>query len=423
LQTLAASLANKVGENKSLLDTNVNLQAEIKLNNDKREIMRVDLQKQVDTAIADLTTERKNHADQIATMMKTADDLKANSDKTQPDARTAIAVANTQRDNATQRNNQIMSINQGLTKLVALMDAPIPTYSDAFILSTSADGKNVRLNLGSNHGLRPRMTFSVYPADVKEISTNSSKGNIEITKIIDGNTAQASVTNEILMNPMLPGDIIYTPVWRPGQRIHVALSSGLDLDGDKISDPHKVIMLIKMGGGEVDAYIDDLTGEMIDENGKRVRETFLVGEIGDETRFLVVGDKPDPDSSETLFNARRELEDKAKEYGLQTISLNDLQALMGVRPQSQRVGFGPRNRATNDYIMAPDVINQRMPGKVFDKYEHPEDFGKPGIDPPFTNKKTPMSPLFNQNPVTRPTGTVSPLFQPKSPAMPTVESK
>ena len=223
------------------------------------------------------------------------------------------------------------------------------------------------------------------------------------------------MTEDILVNPILKGDIIYTPVWRPGQRIHVALSSGLDLDGDDIPDPHKVIMLIKQCGGEVDIYIDDLTGELRNENGKMVREAFLVGEITGETRYLVTGKAPDSDSSETLFNARRELKEKADNHGVIPISLNDLLALMGQRQQSQIVGFGPRNRAINNYEMQPDVLNQRMPGYVFKKFENPD--AKPD-----TNNKTPISPLFNQRPITRPTGTVSPLFQPRTASKKDVES-
>jgi hypothetical protein len=306
-------------------------------------------------------------------------------------------------------------INAHLTTTVAELDSPIPTYSVAEILWVSSDSTKVRINLGSNHGLRTRMPFSVYPSDVREISVNSGKAKIEITRIIDGNTAEARVTEDILINPILPGDIIYTPLWRPGQRIHVALSSGLDLDGEGIPDPHKAIMLIKQCGGEVDAYIDDLTGEIINENGKMVREAFLVGEIGSETRYLVTGDTPDPDSSETLYNARRELVNRAEEYGVTTISLKDLLTLMGQRPQSQKVGFGPRNRAINNYEMQPDVVNQRMPGFVFRKYEDPD-------AAPATNNKVPMSPLFNQSKISRPSGTVSPLFQPRSAASKDVES-
>jgi hypothetical protein len=407
LKNISASYANQIRENKKLSDANSQQQAELNAFNEMKDSLRTDFDVEVATIRQEQKTERDNHAKQVAAMLQTNQELEAN-------AKVAIAAAGEKRDEAiTARikaddiREQVMKINWGLTTMVANMDSPIPTYSDADILWVSPDSTRVRVNLGANHGLRPRMPFSVYSADVKEISVNSSKGKIEITRIIDGNTAEARVTEDILMDPILKGDIIYTPVWRPGQRIHVALSSGLDLDGDGIPDPHKAIMLIKQCGGEVDAYIDDLTGALINENGKMVRETFLVGEITGETRYLVTGKTPDPDSSETLFNARRELKETADNHGVITISLNDLLALMGQRPQSQIVGFGPRNRAINNYDMQSDVINHQMPGNVFKKYEDPD--AKPD-----TNNKTPVSPLFNQRPVARPTGTVSPLFQPRT---------
>jgi len=405
---ISASFANQVSENKTLSDTNSRLQEELKDFNAAKNQLKSDFDKEVASIRQEQEAERGKHAQQVAAMLQTNQVLQATTDKTIQDARDAIASANKQRDAANATSAQYGNINANLVKIVANMDSPIPTYHDAEILWVNSDSKMVRVNLGSNHGLRPRMPFSVYNADVKEISVNSGKGKIEITKIIDGNTAEARVTEDILVNPILKGDIIYTPVWNPGQHIHVALSSGLDLDGDNIPDPNRIIMLIKQGGGEVDAYIDDLTGELINENGKMVRETFLVGAINDETRYLVIGKTPDPDSSVTLFNARRELTEDAKNHGLITIFLDDLLALMGYRQQSQTVGFGPRNRATNKYEMQSDVINHQMPGRVFNKFEDPD-------AKPHTNDQLPMSPLFNQRPITRPSGTGSPLFQPRTP--------
>ena len=417
----SAAYKSQVNENKILSDNNSRLQDELKDFNAAKAKLQADYNAKVDGIRQEQETERGKHAKQLANLNETNKKLVDDAAKMNDDSLIAIREANKLRDEATAQRDTVTKINMTLTSMVAIKDSPIPTYSDAEILWVSPNGKEVRINLGSNHGLRPRMPFSVYSADVKEISVNSGKGKIEITKIIDGNTAEARVTEDILVNPILKGDIIYTPVWKPGQRIHVALSSGLDLDGDGIPDPHKVIMLIKQCGGEVDAYIDDLTGELINENGKMVRETFLVGEITDETRYLVTGKMPDPDSSETLFNARRELGARVKDenntnyHGLQEITLQDLLALMGHRQQSQTVGFGPRNRAINNYEMQPDVINHQMPGSVFKKYENPD--AKPD-----TNNQIPMSPLFNQRPIARPTGTVSPLFQPRTAPTKDVES-
>jgi len=407
LKGISDSYGNKIGENKKLSDANTQLQDDLKVFNAAKNKLKQDFDIEVAVIRQEQKTERDNHEKQVAAMRQTNQELKDKADEAIDAYREERNVAVAGQRNAENARAQVININMMLTEMVAGIDSPVPTYSDAVILWVSPDGSKVTVNLGSNHGLRPRMPFSVYPADVKQISVNSGKGKIEITKIIDGHTAEALVTEDILINPILPGDIIYTPVWRPGQHIHVALSCGLDLDGDNIPDPHKAIALINLCGGKVDAYIDDLTGELINENGKMVRETFLVGQITEETRYLVTGKTPDPDSSVTLFNARRELEENAKNHGLTIISLNDLLALMGYRQQSQTVGFGPRNRAINNYEMQPDVINHQMPGNVFKKYENPD--AKPD-----TNHKVPISPLFNQRPITQSTGTVSPLFQPRT---------
>ena len=327
------------------------------------------------------------------------------------DTLVALAEVKTREAAALDLVGKTAGINMKLAGIVADMESPTPTYTNAEILWVSRDSTTVRINIGLNHGLRSRMPFSVYGASENNISVDSSKGKIEVIRVIDGNTAEARVTEDILVNPIIPGDKIYTPVWKPGQKIHLALSSNLDLDGDEISDPHKVITLIQMCGGEVDAYIDDLTGDMINENGKMVREAFLVGQVGDETRYLVTGGTPDPDASVSLGLARGQLKRDKEKYGLTEISLKDLLNLMGQRPQSQTVGFGERNRATNTYEMEPEVVTQRMPGRVFNKYENPD-------AEPATTDKPPVSPLFNQRKITGSTGTASPLFQPrKAPVM------
>ncbi len=416
LKDLSDSYRNQVSENKTLSDDNSKQLTEINLHNANKEELRKELQNQVDAARNDLKKTQDNHRDQLDKFkeinQKLQDDVKVTTDH----ATAAIDEATKQRDAANVRSTQILEINKNLTTTVAEMESPVPTYTSANILWVSSDSTMVRVNLGSNHGLRPRMPFSVYATDAKEISVDSSKGKIEITKIIDGNTAEARVTEDILINPIIPGDAIYTPVWKPGQNIHVALSSGLDLDGDGVSDPHKAIMLIKMCGGEVDAYIDDLTGEIIDENGKMAREAFLVGQIGEDTRYLITGNKPGQEASESLSNAYREMENSAKDHGLTVITLKDMLNLMGQRPQSQKVGFGKGNRTTNTYEMEPGVVNQRMPGQVSKNYQDPE-------AGPDTNNKTPVSPLFNQRKVTNPTGTVSPLFKPRTAPAREVESK
>ena len=420
LKALSDSYSDKVTENKKLTDANAGLQSEIQLNNTQKEALRKELQAMVDQAKSDLASVQANHATQLTNLMETNQKLKNDADKVIEDSRVAIAEATKQRDTEIKRSGDITLINAKLTNMVAEMDSPVPTYADATILWVSSDSKTVRINLGKKHGLRPRMPFSVYSADAKEISVNSSKGKIEVTEIIDDNTAKALVAEDILVNPIIPGDIIYTPVWKPGQNIHVALLSGLDLDGDEVSDPLQIKMLIELCGGEVDAYIDDLTSEstlrkLQDIENKDMNANRLVGEIGNETRYLVTGVIPATDSPKSLIDAYRTLKSTAKDHGLQEISLRDMLTLMGQRPQSQTVGFGPRNRTANHYELQPDVVNQSTPGFVFKKFENPD--AKPD-----TNDKVPVSPLFNQRKITIPSGTVSPLFQPRSTSTKDIES-
>ena len=411
LQTFSDSYKNQVAENQTLQKRNMEQTVLLAEQSKKEAALIADFTAKNVQLQEDLQTAQTHFSSEQEKTLALSKQIEEEKNKVIEDSRTAIAETNRQKAEAVAIQEKTADINMTLTGIVADMESPTPTYTNAEILWVSRDSTTVRINIGSNHGLRSRMPFSVYGASENNISVDSSKGKIEVIRVIDGNTAEARVTEDILVNPIIPGDKIYTPVWKPGQKIRLALSSNLDLDGDEVSDPHKVIALIQMCGGEVDAYIDDLTGDMINENGKMVREAFLVGQIGDETRYLVIGDKPNPDASVTLFNTRGQLEKDAKMHGLTEIALKDLLNLMGQRPQAQKVGFGERNRATNNYEMEPEVVTQRMPGRVFNKYENPD-------AEPATTDKPPVSPLFNQRKITSSTGTASPLFQPrKAPVM------
>ena len=408
LGNLAGSYDNEKVKNRDLELANASLMADNAAQLAKLEKLREKFESEIDLAKKELKDAQERFTQVQEETLALGKQREAETNKVLEDSRTAIAEANRKRAEIAARNEGILIINDGLIKTIVNFESPTPTYHNAEIMSVNAGSKLVYINVGSAHGLRPQMSFSVYSADVKEISRESSKGKVEVVRIIDDTTAEARVTEDVLIDPIIPGDIVYTPVWRPGQKIRFALSSGLDLEGDGDTDPHKVIGIIRRGGGEVDAYIDDLTGEMVEENGKQKREAFIVGQITDETRYLVTGDRPDPESSVTLFNARREMQEEGKMYGLIEIPLKDLLNFMGMRPQSQTVGFGPRNRAINNYEMEPDVVNQRMPGRVFNKYE--DEDAKPA-----TNDMLPVSPLFNQrNKISNPTGTASPLFKPRS---------
>ena len=115
----------------------------------------------------------------------------------------------------------------------------------------------VWINLGRADALQRQVTFSVYPADITDLTAGGKKASIEVTQILGDHLAEARMFDDKLVDPIMPGDKIYTPVWSPGEKRHFALAGFMDLDGDGRSDLQTVMDIITMNGGVVDCYIDD----------------------------------------------------------------------------------------------------------------------------------------------------------------------
>ncbi|MGL4594984.1 MAG: hypothetical protein ACRCUY_09675 [Thermoguttaceae bacterium] len=211
---------------------------------------------------------------------------------------------------------------------------------DGEITAVNQDAGTVIINRGFADYLLPRMTFSVYPSTFNEQSLiseqgnsetilcdickrnpslSASKGTIEVIKIVGPHQAEARIVDDPLYSPFVPGDIFYTPMWTPGQKIHYAFLSSVRLPGSTsespASDMKSLKEFIEMNGGKVDLYFD--------ENGD------AIGEITPETNYLIIGDialeteKDKQLRKDTVLNA------------VQVLPLGRLLSEMGWRKASQ----------------------------------------------------------------------------------------
>ena len=433
LEQLSKSCNNEIDKNVDLNQKNLDLQYLVDKQNQKETDLQASLQKLTDTAQKDLEIARKNFAQLEAKMMS---DNKALDEQ----ARAAIAAARAKQEKAVEAelaaNNEkeeVLAINNTLTSKLAELESPAVTYSDARIVYVSPDSKTAWIDKGSRDGLQPRISFSVYSPNVKDVSRDSSKAKVEVTKILGDRMAEVRVTEDILTDPVILGDLVFTPVWKPGQVPRFALANGLDLDGDGISDTQEVIRIIRMNGGEVDAYIDE-SGDYIDEGDRRVREVKLVGAVTEATRYYVIGNPLTDKSSKGLMEARNQLDDmvnfetgrdgkdklsandkvvhelhkRALQGSLKVIKLEDLLQRMGYRHSVNVEGFG-KDRKLTGVDMRPEVVLNSSSGNVYQGYE------KPGSTVPNSGMGV-TSPLFNNKKINTPSETVSPLFRPRKPS-------
>lgn len=235
----------------------------------------------------------------------------------QTKAQTAIELKN---KDIQQLEQQI----QALTKLVNSQKEMLeghkkPTFDRpagavTFVSTTST---SVYIDLGSADGLKRQITFSVYDAATTNIVEENKKANIEVINILGPHQAEARIVSSDDRDPILKGDKIFSPVWRPGQKTHFALVGFIDINGDGTSDLPLIRNLIALNGGVIDADVD--------ERGK------VSGALSINTQYLVLGDPPTETSSAEGLQSYTELQKQAALHGVEKISVERLLANMGYR--------------------------------------------------------------------------------------------
>lgn len=207
------------------------------------------------------------------------------------------------------------------------------------IRSVNTDANTVTINLGSADRLSKRTTFSVYTKANSGVARGSEdiKGSIEVTAILGPHLATALITSETMpSDPISPADPIYTPTWSPGRYEKFAFVGKFDFDGDGKHDEETLRELIATNGAMIGAEVDQ----------KGVRNS---RKIDHETKFLVVGEIPDPTeivepeerrAVEEVKKHHEKMKQEADEQGITVVRKNDFLSWMGYRPQSKLFKVG-----------------------------------------------------------------------------------
>jgi len=274
----------------------------------------------------------------------------------------------------TDREREIKNLDNTITKqkdtITELRDEPFEA-PDGRIAWVNQASRTVWVNLGMADGLRRQTTFSVYDHDAMNVAPGAGgkegdgeeaskrkiderKGMIEITRIIDQHLAEARIVDDYTADPILPGDQVFSPAWKPGRKVRFALVGFMDIDGDTRSDRDLVRNIISMGGGQIDAEVHD--------------DGATEGELSANTRYLVRGDQPDV-SDAKVAAAYTNLIGQAQTLGIQEINLLMLLDLMGYKAEVRTIGLG-KNADPLQFKAEPDEGRARTSsGNVSDVFK------------------------------------------------------
>ncbi|MBL4886326.1 MAG: hypothetical protein JKY95_17570 [Planctomycetaceae bacterium] len=250
---------------------------------------------------------------------------------------------------------------------------------DGTIVNVNNSTQLVWLNIGSRDNLKAQTTFSVYDKNNKGVGRTSEdiKAQIEVVKVWPGR-AEARILKADIYRPITPGDVIYSPLWEAGRTFSFSFVGFIDLDGDGIYDRDLLHDLVTANGAEIDNEVGD-DGEWIIHRGINVN-----------TKFLVVGEIPDPSTTERDDEKERfekittknlELTNEARLQGTRKVNLNDFLAYIGYKSQRRlyipglsNKGFvlkqGARSTGVNDTIgrrnstgKVSEIFNKKRTGQ------------------------------------------------------------
>jgi hypothetical protein len=202
------------------------------------------------------------------------------------------------------------------------------------------------------------VTFSVYPKENAGIggAPENIKGMIKVVKILDAHSSVAEIIDEDLYRPLAKGDQIYSPLWNRGRQEQFSFVGLIDLDGDGRDTRYLLHDIVKTAGAAIDNEVDN--------EGKRTPEG---GRITEKTKFLVIGDIPDPtkaarvEDREPMQKINDNLQDLQKEArlnGVRVISLTDFLQYIGYKPGHRLFQPGQKHTYTSDEAVNPTAVRE-----------------------------------------------------------------
>lgn len=323
------------------------------------------------TAFADQTKVlEEGHAASIASATKSYDDLNASFkeqtgelNKLIDSTKKEIELAKQDTADFKELREKFEAENQSLSRRVD--DLANATYerADAQIVYADQVLKLVRLNVGERDGVRPLTTFNVYPPNALDMNDSTSKGCVQIVRTLGEHMCEAKILEDEMSNPVQEGDLVYTPLWRPGDVIRYALDYKLDINKDRRSDLDEILTLVRGAGADVAAYIDD-DGELkgvssIDELTRDIYAVVVADEalsdVMDREFAMPAQDK------ERILNLQQQFMSKLNKLDVVEMPLSEFLDKIGYRPTAgvtryrEEGGVSMQENGVQRQVVSPGV--------------------------------------------------------------------
>lgn len=268
-----------------------------------------------------------------------------------------------------ERKKQLATIEEQLQKINGLTGEGF-TAPSGTVTQISLGTDTIWIDIGSEDGLREGIPFSVIDESELNVAEGVVKAKLVISKVLSAHQAQARITSSNFRRPIVPGDKVFSPLWRPGRKQGFALVGLLDMNNDGSDDRQSIIDLINRGGGQVDAEIST--------NGS------VTGTLTNSTAYIVMGTDietkanatPTPQQL-TKLKAYKKFIDEAKSLGIVQINIDKLIGFLRSPKEDRTVPLGGQVRGSDFPASAdsPATISSSQ-GSVSDIFQKRRPDGK-----------------------------------------------
>ncbi|MGQ9823213.1 MAG: hypothetical protein ACUVQK_15250 [Thermogutta sp.] len=312
-------------------------------------------QNRADAAEQTLAQERLKFNQDLQSSVQARNDLQGRVDNLQQQAQEAQTQLASYKQQAETRLRTVSNLLKVRTEEIEQLKNPRLDSPDGRIQWVNQQLGTVWINLGEADGLTVGTTFAVFPGDTLNVADAQRKGAIEVTALRGPHLAEARIVDDVISNPLVPGDVVHTPIWSPGDRRRFALTNFVDIDGDGKSDQELLISIIRNSGGLVDAWLDD--------------QGNMNGSITPETDYVVLGSEPPEGTDVAVIQARSDFLKRAGELAVVSISLKDLLRRIGYKRESQVVRYGTAANPEDFRAKPADGVVRESPGTVSEIFQ------------------------------------------------------
>jgi hypothetical protein len=169
---------------------------------------------------------------------------------------------------------------------------------DGNIVSVNPRTQTVNIDVGRADYLRLGIHFAVFKRGETNVYKRTKKGTIAVTRFIEDNLAEARIVESDLKDPILAGDVVFTPTWTPGTQETFVLAGDFDINEDRKPDNEIMETLVDMNGGKI------------------------LDKVGIHVRYLLLGAAP-PAADKERRDKFDSIVREAKQYGIKEMSLKD----------------------------------------------------------------------------------------------------